>query len=111
MENLYEVTLPANRLRYATDMLRYDGAYDITVIPANSAQSQTMVRLKLCKLTPGRWKSFNVDIEKYLPISYKMPAKEHDLLYKQAYGFLCGLRFFQKWLRIFPEDHVLVEDY
>ena len=120
MQYIYCITIPASILKNATDMLRYDSAFELTVHPATDApeltpttilKNATEVDIKCLNFTSGRWHSFGVNIEQYQHITLKVTQKYFNELCERAVGFTKGIRFFQKWLQIYPEDHLLVEDH
>lgn len=101
MEIIYQLDIPMDRLKYATDMLRYDSAFKVSFL------DPLTVRVEMLSFTPGRWESFGVS--NLQPLKYKTLLAEFQRKVAESHGFLKGLRFFQKWLQHYPEDMFLIQ--
>lgn len=102
MKYAYVLNIPANQLKHATDMLRYDGAFEVRF------RDEDTVMIEMLSFTPGRWESFGVGNLK--PIRYQMTAATYRDKIGVSDGFTRGLRFFQQWMKHSPEDKLLVQE-
>ncbi|GAJ05310.1 unnamed protein product [marine sediment metagenome] len=88
MEKLYVMEISAQNLKYSTDMLRFDGCYQV-----ESSKDGTLFRLYCVGYTPARWASFNA--KPTLVRTDRVSAKERSEKCVAASGFVQGLRFAQ----------------
>ena len=89
----YILEVPKKRMSYATDMLRFDSAFQIEDKGDN-------YRIYCINYTLERWKSFGV-----IPTvisSLSMTASEESIFYYKASGFIAGIRFAQNILSECP---------
>jgi len=91
LNQIYLVTVTKEQLEHASDMLRYDGCYDVRQVDADTLE------LHLTRFTPERWRSFGVGIPKNV-FAHKVQEKEHRDHRLQADGFTRGVRYAQKRL-------------
>jgi hypothetical protein len=97
---VYRLVIPTEKLQYATDMLRYEGAFQVDIQGGNA-------KIEMLSFTPERWASFGVTcpqplIDNALAADYKRKGSE-------AQGFLRGIRFAQAWIQKFPQQTYLVQ--
>jgi hypothetical protein len=88
MPKLYVLKLTERQLMGASDMLRYDGVYDI-----RCDKKEGICTLDATGYTPGRWRSFGV--EPKLLFDHSVTQKEWEYKAAIATGFTQGLRFCQ----------------
>jgi hypothetical protein len=94
MATTYRVTLTFRQLLSATDMLRYDGAFNIERSRAPTVEADDQFVIESLHFTEGRWDSFNVH-----PLAVEtVTVKESDfkLRLAQANGFVAALRLGQE---------------
>lgn len=97
MEKVYIIKMPADTLRHATDMLRYDGAYRVTMDKTYLGQPTVgQVTIETLNFTPDRWASFGVTVTPAAIMT--VSAKDHEVKRHQSTGFIEGLRFAQKFI-------------
>ena len=85
-EKFYILTLPKKHLHYASDMLRYDDAYQIKTVGED-------YRIEMLQFTPARWESFGVKPPP--PLQCNISTTEYHSKFARASGFLAGIRFAQ----------------
>jgi hypothetical protein len=88
MATIYRVHLTPERLLDASDMLRYDGAFQVTSDPLGGKS----LAIYLINYTEGRWESFGVHtVVETIDVS----EKDYDYDRRRAAGFLNALRAVQ----------------
>ncbi len=95
------IEIATKDLAGATDMLRYDNAYDATYYP-----EQEVWRIHLLQYTHRRWESFGLNVA-HVTILYeqRMNAREYKDACLQAHGFTTGLRFAQRFYGLASESY------
>lgn len=94
---VYIIKMPADKLRQASDMLRYDGAYRVTVDEGYPGQPTVgEVTIETLNFTPDRWASFGVTVTP--AVIMDISAKDHEVKRRLSTGFIEGLRFAQRWI-------------
>ena len=89
MNKYYTVFISQRRLRHATDMLRYDGAFYARPLRDNPQVWEILTT----NHTPARWASFNVT--DFTVNVHKCTDREWQVLQDKATGFIEGVRFAQ----------------
>lgn len=88
------IEISTNHLAGATDMLRYDNAYDATYYP-----EREVWRIHLLQYTSRRWESFGLTaVEVKIVYEQRMNAREYKEALERALGFTEGMRFAQRFL-------------
>ncbi len=95
------IEISTKHLAGATDMLRYDSAYDATYY-----QDREMWRIHLLQYTSGRWESFGLTAVE-VKVLYEQPlnAREYRGAVSRASGFSRGIEFAQQFLGLVPESY------
>lgn len=97
---IYVITIKEKDLEHATDMLRYDAAFEACKLDEETWEICT------CLYTPKRWASFGIGPDK-LKVKSRTESGQHEAF---ASGFTRGVRFAQRFLK--GRDYkVLMEDY
>lgn len=100
MPKIYKLVISTGQLQYATDMLRYDGAFQVNLQGGNA-------EIEMLSFTPERWASFGVT--GLHPLVYNAAAADYKRNGSEAQGFLRGIRFAQSWIQRFPQQQYLVQ--
>ena len=88
------IEIGTKHLAGATDMLRYDRAFDATYYP-----DREVWRIQLLQYTSGRWESFGLTaVEVKVLYEQRMNAREYSDAQSKASGFTEGMRFAQRFL-------------
>lgn len=97
----YVLRVKEKDLEYSTDMLRYDGAFEIR-------KSGDTYEIRTLRFTPERWESFGVSRKHIEAIELGVLKKQYDEYCEEAIGFTKGMRFAQHFLKD-KEHRYLVE--
>lgn len=101
--NTYILKVKEKDLEYSTDMLRYDGAFEIK-------KDGDTYEIRTIRFTPERWESFGVSRKRIEVFELGVLKKQYDEYCEEAIGFAKGIRFAQRFLKD-REHRYLVEDW